>query len=132
MPCTSNYPDPTSRNRLLQSTAARLVYVNTALKRIVTPKMREAAKNVYCTSDYVETLCTLLTHLQKNDEPLFDKIVYDARSADARKLATWWEKHQRADAERIKREAADNAREVLIRSAMAKLTPEEIAAITHK
>lgn len=132
MPCTSNYPDPTSRNRLLQSTAARLVYVNTALKRIVTPKMREAAKNVYCTADYVETLCTLLTKLQKDDEPLFDKIVYDARSADARKLATWWGEHQRADAERIKREAEDKARSALIQSAMAKLTPEEIAALNLK
>ncbi len=44
-------------------------------------------------------------------------------------LRTWWDNHQRIDAERIAREREAQARKDLRESALGKLTPEERKAL---
>jgi len=44
-------------------------------------------------------------------------------------LATWWEEHQRRDAERRREEAAEHERQRKAQEARAKLTDEEAALL---
>jgi hypothetical protein len=49
-------------------------------------------------------LCETLRELEKSEPETFDQIVYNAKDAQSRKLADWWERHQAFDEQRIARE----------------------------
>lgn len=132
MPCTSDYPEPTERNRFLRHTAKLLIFAQTEVGKIVTPLLRAAANDVYCSADHVPELCALLTRLQTHVPEAFNDMVYNAHRRESRELATWWEDHLKADAERTKRENEDTARAALRQQALAKLTPAEMDALGIK
>ena len=58
-----------------------------------------------------------------------ETIVYDAHVQIARRLADWWEAHQRADAKAKLARVNQRAKAILKRAALAKLTPEEREAL---
>lgn len=132
MPCTSNYPEPTERNRFLRHTAQLLIFVCAATRTPIPPALRVAAEDSYCMFDGVDTLCAMLTTLREEDNALFNALVYNAYRRESRELATWWEDHLKADAERTKRENADTERAALRQQALAKLTPAEMDALGIK
>lgn len=47
-------------------------------------------------------------------------------------LRDWWQEHQKRDAERIKAEKVEEQRRELVKSALRKLTPDEILALGAK
>lgn len=124
MPCRSDYLEPNNRERLLQETAQLLVYVrmNTKSGIKVTDKLKAAARNIYCSQDYVPELCAAIRALTEEEQ---NRIMYDGRNPDARKLADWWDKHQEADRKRLEEEYRQLKRDELRNKALAKLTPEE-------
>jgi hypothetical protein len=65
------------------------------------------AANYYGGADYTVELCAMLTAMSPEDA---NRLVYDGRNAMARKLADWWEEHQKADKLRINRERRDAMR----------------------
>lgn len=131
MPCNSDYMEPNFREQELQNTAQLLVYVrmNTNSGVKVTEKLRNAANNIYCRDDFVPELCAAIRELTEEQE---DKLIYDGRNPQARKLADWWEKHQAADKLREQREAAEARKQALRQSGIAKLTEEEKQALGIK
>lgn len=125
MPCTSDYPEPTSHNQLLQETAQLYLYLDEKLResKSAVPnyeplsksrraKVTETSKDVYANEDFVASLCSSLRTLRKVNAKLFDKVVYDAKSSKSRRLADWWERHEAADRERVRREKASKKQEV--------------------
>lgn len=128
MGCRSDYLEPNGRERALQEAAQFLLFVRRAVPAAgpVTDLLVRASKDIYCRDDYVPELCTAIKGLSEED---LDRIVYNARDPVSRKLADWWETHQAADRAREAREATDLHQAALRESALAKLTPEEKAAL---
>jgi hypothetical protein len=83
--------------------------------------------NAVCLNEHTAVLCDVC---QKLPEDQSEKLIYNAHDADARKLATWWDHHQEADRQRLADEAAAAKKQQLQKQALAKLTPEEIEALT--
>lgn len=124
MPCVSDYMEPNGKERRLQQTAQLLMYVryntNSGIK--VDNKLKRAAADIYCKADYVPELCAAIRALSPEE---VDRIVYDGRNPEARKLADWWEEHQAADAERLAKEQREKEEAAARERALAKLTQEE-------
>lgn len=129
MPCNSDGYEPTDREYQLQRTARLLVYAAEKIGRPVKPEWEMAAADPYCKMDLVPELCSFLRGLEP---PVFDSIVYDARSKQSRDLADWWEEHEAHDRDREAREKAEAKRQKLAASGMAKLTPAERKALGIK
>jgi hypothetical protein len=71
-------------------------------------------------------LCEMCQNLTEKEQ---NTLLYDGRKEMARELAAWWEKHQKADKARGKKERADKKNAKLRETAAAKLTPEERKAL---
>lgn len=133
MPCNSSHMAQTSREEFVQRTARLIVYACKSLGKRVPPKFVKMAEDAYPQDDKDEAtkyLCGMIRKLREDRFAAYDNLVYNARSKDSRMLADWWEEHEQAD---IQREAAEDhakKRAKLIKSAKAKLTKEELAALT--
>lgn len=105
MGCDSSYMIPRADETESQSVAQHLVYVFAALKqpKNITPELKAAADSCYGRVTHLNQdtalLCSTLKGLSKADT---DKIVYNARNASSRALASWWEGHQAHDRQRDK------------------------------
>lgn len=103
MPCNTEYMEPTVQERQRRLAAQLLVYVYGAMKQPVPKEISEGAASLYGGSDdHVKQLCTLVGSMNKEQ---LDRIVYDGRNAQARKLADWWDEHRKEDWKRIEQEA---------------------------
>jgi hypothetical protein len=128
MPCRSDYMEPTNKELLLRETAQLLIYVrmNTSRGIRISNTLKAASQDSYCKEDYVAELCSAIRALAPEE---MDRIVYDGRNSEARKLADWWDKHQEADRKRQEEEEREQKRTDLRNAGLAKLTPEEIEAL---
>ena len=130
MPCRSDHLEPTAREIESREVANLILYVNSKLKRTTDGYIHKAAKNVYGDVDRVDeftaALCYTLGTLTKEQT---EKIIYNAHDKMSRKLADWWERHQAFDREREANEAAAAKKKALRKSALNKLTTEEIEAL---
>lgn len=126
MPCNGDYLDPTAREAESKKVCGLLVYVLRELGQEIPEKVSKAAKEYYGDEKHLDanvaSLCKLLRGLSKTAA---DRIIYDGRSRRARQLANWWEKHQRADKQRIQNEKNEAKVEAVRKRAIGKLTPLE-------
>lgn len=107
MPCSSEHMEPTPAERKIQAMARHLAFVLRRLGREVPEAVTKQAESNYANDRGIEPmLCALLGSLEA---PEIDAIVYDAKSAESRRLADWWEAHQQRDAERAASEATARA-----------------------
>ena len=119
MGCRSDYLQPTGLEQGMKEAATLAVYLGSRAGLSVPADIAAQAKTLYANDvGQVQWLCKTLSEM---DETLREQIVYDAHNVTSRALATWWEKHQQADIERIE----DDARE----AAFAKLTPADRRAL---
>lgn len=97
MPCNSEYMEPSVAERQCRDAAQLLIYVLTELGKNVPKYLREDAEDIYgghSGDKYMKRLCKELSEME---ELQIDRIVYNARSSESRRLADWWEEHQRQD-----------------------------------
>jgi uncharacterized protein YwgA len=122
--------EPRFEEKDSRETAQHLVFVHKKLGEPVSIKYAEAADNYYgnpsLLNEMVVKLCAIISGF--TDEQL-SSIVYDGRNKKSRELATWWERHVKADAERLAEEAAEKKKQKLIESAKKKLTKAELEAL---
>jgi hypothetical protein len=118
--------DPTNKEIQLQRTARLLKFVNQQLDIPVSQKLREAAKNSYCTDDYVPVLCKTIRGMTEDQ---LNTIVYNGRDATSRDLADWWDEHEAADRRREAKEQERARQQALAESAMQKISREELVAL---
>lgn len=68
--------------------------------------IKRIAAKYYVSHDLTAALCGLLRELGTHLPITFEKLVYNARSADSRKLADWLEQHCANDAKRYEKQAS--------------------------
>ncbi len=90
-------------------------YVNDAL----VIDMNEQCINLDEKTDYLCRICKVMSVKELN------KIMYNGRNKNARKLADWWDKHQEEDIKRQKKEEKAKKQIVLRKQAWNKLSPAE-------
>lgn len=106
MPCRTDYVYEDRRYLFNIDTAKFIKYVTNLYYKNPVPKyVEETIKTGKL--DLAPTLCAILRNIQNSDLKEFDKIVYNAKDPISRKLADWWEEHEKADRDRITREEQD-------------------------
>lgn len=137
MPCNSDHLNPNLREKQLQETAICFLYLLTELdKRGLfgpvlekLPLVEKAAKDIYCKADFVADLCKVLRNISQNRPNLFKEIVFNGANRQSRRLADWWEEHQRADKAREDNEKRLKRQANVRMKALAKLNTEEKIAL---
>jgi hypothetical protein len=97
MPCNSEHMNPTVKERQLSTAAKLLRYVYVKLEWPIVDQLKADAAGAYggASGDrWLKALCGVLGKMSEKD---IDAIVYNGRDPMARKLADWWEEHQRED-----------------------------------
>jgi hypothetical protein len=130
MPCNSDYLERDHYEAQSRLACECLDYALGALGKPVPAWITAAAGNYYGNpaklNEATVMLCTLCRGMTA---ALQTVIIYDGRSPQARKLADWWEAHQKADAAREARELQAKTQEAHRQSALSKLTDEERRAL---
>lgn len=133
MPCRSDYMEPTRYEEEILQTVKNLIYVYGKLKTKPSDELIRASKSVYFTKEegdkWVAKLCGILTPMPEKEK---QKIIYNAKSAEARKVADWWEEHQEADRKREAEEKQAKKDANTRKKALAKLTDNELRVLGLK
>lgn len=124
MPCNCDHMAPTQRERLLQDAARNQTVVRKKLGMTVPAWLKREAKNIYAKDERSETeLCAIITALPKAER---DKLLYtDAKDAQMRDVAAWWETHEKADKARKAKERKEAKAKKEKAEALAALTPRQ-------
>lgn len=128
MPCTYDGPEATHFDHAIYRAAPLLVYVREAMNQPIVYWVRQYThKLLYSgTQEIADGITSMLCEACRNmTEDQKQKIIYDGRNPNARKLADWWEEHQEADRKREAKEAKAAADAAIRKAALAKLTAEE-------
>lgn len=103
MPCNSDHLQQTPFEAQMQLAAQLAVFVADKLQVALPYGVQNAASEYYAKDmGQTEWLCEQLSGMT---EKQLNEIVYDGRNEVSRKLADWWEAHQKADREREAYEA---------------------------
>jgi thiamine pyrophosphate-dependent acetolactate synthase large subunit-like protein len=129
--------DPTQRELETQLVCQLLVYIESVgiFDMILSNDIFEGANHFYGKAEVNDvdeltaTLCNLCQQLEQSEEG--QKIIYDGKNRDARKLADWWQNHQEMDRQREQKRKEKENRKKLKEQALAKLTEEEKEAFLH-
>lgn len=133
MGCRSDYMEPDEREIESVRVAEHMLYLQSFIGIEFGDEMylRSVANSTYgdvvSLDSMTRDLCKTLRTLDGTDDG--EKIIYNGRNPKARKLADWWDEHQDADAKRERAETEAQKKEKLKKSAIAKLTKEELQAL---
>lgn len=104
MPCDSSHLHPTEREQESRDVAQFIDYVigtgefegwyNPVEVSKYIGVGDEAYGDVNLLDEMTAFLCSLCNHM---NEPMKDRIIYNGREKIARRLADWWEKHEKVD-----------------------------------
>lgn len=134
MGCRSDYLEPNTREIYSKETATLIVY---ASGRLGLPEPAEwikaASTHVYGDAaryhELTEILCTICRNMTEDQK---NAVIYDGRDPVSRRLAEWWDDHQKVDAAREAAEQRlrdETAKLTLGAAVLARLSPEERAAV---
>lgn len=101
MPCRSDYLEPTDKEKASVEVCKHLAYVKSKLHMEVSPSLLQSGASpygdLYKLDEHTAELCRLCRGLNKKQK---DEIIYDGRNPKARRLADWWDEHQKFDLKR--------------------------------
>lgn len=101
MPCNSDYMHPTQTEKNSRKVAEHLIFVYEQLDFPERPDLVEVANHIYGSKTRLDEMVAELCGIIRDMTPdQLDRIVYNGRDPQSRKLADWWEEHERADRER--------------------------------
>lgn len=128
MPC---YTPDESRSDIEQRLMANLLlYLDNLYAVELSPEelkqIEVDAKGAYSSVNcdaYTKLLCEACHKMQEDGRD--DRIIYDGKNPEARKLADWWDSHKEFDRKRLLKEGAKSKWDELKKEAISKLTEEE-------
>jgi len=130
MPCQSDYLAQSGQEAESKRVCELLAYLYEKAEHPAPDWVTQAADNYYGNLDRLDEAtrmlcerCRLLTTLQA------DTVIYNAHDATARRLASWWERHQEWDKRRVEEEKETRRGILLKERALQKLTVDEIKAL---
>jgi hypothetical protein len=130
MPCQSDYLAASGQEMESKRVCECICYLYKKLSKDVPKWIIDAADNYYGNihrlDEATKTLCECCRSLLEEEK---EKYIYDAHNEDARKLASWWERHQEWDNRRVKEEEETRRNVVLKERALKKLTIDEMKAL---
>ena len=130
MGCRSDYMEANEREKESVRVAKLICFLFPKIDKEVPADVKTAAAEYYGTVGLLDAhtalLCETLNNLPKSK---MDAIVYNGRDPKARKLADWWDAHQKADRERKAKEKADAKTAATKKKALEKLTKAEREAL---
>lgn len=103
MGCRSDYMRANVKEKQTKNAATLYVYLASRLGEEVPEYVTKAAENYYGDGNRercMVALCDRLTRLQNEDVDTFETIIFDGRERQSRRLADWWEDHQKEDQKR--------------------------------
>ena len=97
-------------------------------------KPRKETRHGMDIADFEAVLCGILTAASEGIlvgrvDGLMDVVDWKEAGVSRKTVEAWWKRHQKEDADRRAREAAEQRRTALKQSALKKLTAEERAAL---
>lgn len=105
MPCNCDHLEPNQYEIEAKKVAQNIVFTCKKLRKKIPENAQEGVNDCYGNVAELKNmtvfLCSLLRSLSKKD---LDRIVYNGRDKDSRKLADWWDEHKKADRVREKKE----------------------------
>lgn len=126
MPCRSDYMESNEREIKVIETAKLLKWLLEQLKEPQNLDVDIVAKAPYPDKDQGDFVVALLcSYIKDFDKEKMDKYVYNGRDKMSRKLADWWEEHEKADIARLAKEKEDIKIEHEKQKALNKLTDRE-------
>ena len=130
MPCQSDYLQASGQEMESQRVCGFLVYLYTGLGKKLPKWIVDASEDYYGNinrlDEATKILCECIRSLTKAE---VDSYIYDAHKEQARKLASWWERHQEWDKRRVTEENETRKKIIAKERALKKLTNEEIEAL---
>lgn len=130
MPCRNDYTEQSGQQLESIRVCTNLCYLFRMIGKRPPDWVIATTNNYYGNvarlDEATKILCSTIRSL--TDEEL-EKYVYDGHSAEARKLAGWWDRHQEWDARRIKEEEEERKRQETRAAAIKKLSTEELLAL---
>lgn len=112
MPCNSDHMEARANETLSRETAKLIVWLDQKMKAKTEDWIVTASKEYYGNEPEVDTIVAgLCARIRAMPEDQLNTIVYNGRDATARKLADWWEEHQKADTKREAQEQRALAKE---------------------
>lgn len=131
MPCNCDHLEPTHRETYSRQTAKLLNYVRKCCGLSPSKRAAKAANYVYGDEELADVFTAELCGLLRGEsKAVRETIIYgDAKNPLCRELADWWEKHEKADADKASNRKAEKEKNRLIKSAKSKLTREEKNAL---
>ena len=134
MPCRSDHMEPTAREHESQEVAWLLCYVKSSAGEWASFKltnlMQSASRSDYGEVSMVDEWTALLcATIRELPEDLKEKIIWNGRDANARRLAAWWDRHEAWDIERERKELKELETRALAKEAVKKISQSELNAI---
>ena len=107
MPCDSGPSGRSEREAAIREAAQLYRYACRKIPRECPAWVLKEADDYYTSDDrdkIIPMLCALIRGL---NEDQLNRIVYNARDADSRRLADWWERHLEIDRRREEKERTE-------------------------
>ncbi|MBU1269832.1 MAG: hypothetical protein KKA06_04155, partial [Nanoarchaeota archaeon] len=107
-----------------------ICYIYKAIKKQIPEWIKDTADDTYGDTNRLKKSEKLLIDcVSKFSKEELDKYVYNGRNKDARKLADWWDSHQKRKKKKGLKEKQDKKEMDIIKSALGKLRKEEVIII---
>jgi len=132
MPCESGYMEPSYGEIQSKKVCQHIVYLYEKLG-LPTPKwVKEAAKDYYGNQHKLGGAETMLYKKIKNlSTKELDSLVYNARSKNARELATWFEDFEKEFKDEVDRTRREAKLEKTAKSLLSKMRADEVEILRN-
>ena len=122
MPCRDDWPDTSIQQQRANTTAEHAVYFTEQLDREAPQYVQVAATQPF-TNTSPDRLANYLCKLLRANEDVLQSLPEDE---DSLELRLWWVQHKEKDRLRETEEAEDKRKQIILESALNKLTEEEL------
>ena len=130
MPCRSDYSEPSGLELESKRVCESLIYLYGRLNKEIPSWIKKTYEDYFGNTERLDEattlLCSACRNLTEQEQELF---IYDGHNKGARRLASWFDRHQEWDKRRVKEEEKTRSKIIAQQRALKKLTVEDMEAL---